>query len=77
MFRAQRRLMTEQVHEHGALAGAELWAGGARSTSLFTREATIDVATLPNSIGMPHQSRAMTRASRVPPSLSTRVIGWR
>ena len=29
--------MTEKVHAHGALAGAELWAGGARSTNLLTR----------------------------------------
>ncbi len=40
-------LMTEQVHEHGALAGAELWVGGARSTNLFTREVAVDVGHMP------------------------------
>ncbi len=54
-------LMTEQVHAHGALAGVELWVGGARSTNLFTREVAMDVANLPNSIGLPFQARAMSK----------------
>ena len=29
-------LMTDMVHEHGALAGAELWFGGVRSANLGT-----------------------------------------
>jgi dimethylamine/trimethylamine dehydrogenase len=55
-------LMTEQVHEHGALAGAELWVGGARSANLFTNEVPMDVASLPNSVRIPYQARAMDRA---------------
>jgi len=55
-------LMTEQVHEHGGLAGAELWVGGARSTNLFTNEVTMDVASMPNSEGIPYQARAMNKA---------------
>jgi len=55
-------LMTEQVHEHGGLAGAELWVGGARSTNLFTNEVAMDVASLPNSIGIPYQARAMDKS---------------
>ena len=55
-------LMTEQVHEHGALAGAELWVGGARSANLYTREISMDVAHMPNSVGFPYQARAMNRA---------------
>ena len=55
-------LMTEQVHAHGALAGVELWMGGARSTNLFSREVAMDVNTLPNSIGLPYQARRMDKS---------------
>jgi len=55
-------LMTEQVHEHGSLAGAELWVGGSRSANLFTNEVAMDVASLPNSVGIPYQTRAMDKA---------------
>jgi dimethylamine/trimethylamine dehydrogenase len=55
-------IMTEQVHEHGSLAGAELWMGGARTTNLFTREVAMDVASMPNSIGIPFQARAMNKS---------------
>lgn len=54
-------LMTDLVHEHGALAGAELWFGGARSANLGTRLVPMDVASLPNSVGHPFQSRAMDK----------------
>jgi dimethylamine/trimethylamine dehydrogenase len=56
------RLMTEKVHEHGALAGVELWLGGARPQNLFTREVGLDVSSLPNGAGHPSQTRAMTKA---------------
>ena len=55
-------LMTEKVHEHGALAGVELWLGGSRSQNLFTREVGLDVASLPNAAGYPGQTRAMDKA---------------
>jgi len=55
-------LMTEQVHEHGGLAGAELWIGGSRNTNLFTREVSMDVNHMPNAIGIPFQARRMDRA---------------
>jgi dimethylamine/trimethylamine dehydrogenase len=54
--------MTEQVHEHGSLAGAELWVGGARSTNLFSNEVAMDVANMPNAIGIPYQARAMDKS---------------
>ena len=54
-------LMTDLVHEHGSLAGAELWYGGARSPNLFTREVPMDVAELPNLAGHPFQTRAMDK----------------
>jgi dimethylamine/trimethylamine dehydrogenase len=55
------RLMTDKVHEHGALAGAELWYGGSRSANLATRLVSMDVASRPNGVGHPFQSRAMDR----------------
>ena len=55
------RLMTDLVHEHGALAGAELWFSGTRSANLGTRLVPMDVASLPNSVGHPFQSRAMDK----------------
>jgi dimethylamine/trimethylamine dehydrogenase len=54
-------LMTEAVHAHGALAGVELWHGGARSANLYTRLAPMDVASIPNTNGQPFQTRAMDR----------------
>jgi dimethylamine/trimethylamine dehydrogenase len=54
-------LMTEKVHEHGALAGVELWAGGAGSANLMTREVPRGVGSVPNSAGHPYQTRAMDK----------------
>jgi dimethylamine/trimethylamine dehydrogenase len=54
-------LMTDMVHAHGALAGAELWYSGARSANLMTRLPSMDVASLPNLAGMPFQTRAMDK----------------
>lgn len=55
------RLMTEKVHEHGALAGAELWYSGRRSANIVTREVALDLASVPNSVGHPFQTRAMDK----------------
>ncbi len=55
-------LMTEKVHQHGALAGVELWAGGARSSNLFSREVPLSVSSMPNTAGNPKQSRSMDKA---------------
>jgi dimethylamine/trimethylamine dehydrogenase len=55
-------LMTEAVHAHGALAGAELWFGGSRSPNLYSREISLDVASMPIGTGDPFQSRAMDKA---------------
>jgi dimethylamine/trimethylamine dehydrogenase len=54
-------LMTELVHEQGALAGAELWFGGERSANLSTRLTSMDVACYPNAVGHPFQTRAMDK----------------
>jgi dimethylamine/trimethylamine dehydrogenase len=55
------RLMTEKVHAHGALAGAELWFSGSRSANLASRLVSMDVASRPNGVGHPFQSRAMDK----------------
>lgn len=55
------RLMTDAVHEHGALAGAELWYGGHRSANLMTREVAMDLHSVPNAVGHPFQTRAMDK----------------
>ncbi len=52
-------LMTEKVHEFGALAGVELWAGGAGSANLMTREVALGVDSTPNRAGHPFQTRRM------------------
>ncbi|MCJ8298880.1 MAG: NAD(P)-binding protein [Pseudomonadales bacterium] len=54
-------LMTDKVHEHGALAGVELWYGGARSANLNTREVAMDVVSMPNLAGHPYHTRAMDK----------------
>jgi dimethylamine/trimethylamine dehydrogenase len=55
------RLMTDKVHAHGALAGAELWYGGIRTANLMTREVAMDLASFPNAVGHPFQTRAMDK----------------
>ena len=54
-------LMTEKVHQHGALAGVELWYGGARSANLFTNEVALGIDSRPNATGVPYQTRAMDK----------------
>ncbi|RBW53526.1 NADH:flavin oxidoreductase [Phaeobacter gallaeciensis] len=56
------RLMTDKVHAHGALAGAELWYGGSRSANMMTREVALDLDSLPNAVGHPFQTRAMDKS---------------
>ncbi len=58
-------LMTDAVHAHGALAGVELWLGGAYSANLSTRLPPLSVRTQPPTEGrVPHpvQSRRLDRA---------------
>lgn len=54
-------LMTEKVHKHGALAGVELFLGGARTANLATRETALSVGSLPNLDGNPFQTRCMDK----------------
>ena len=55
-------LMTQAVHDHSALAGVELWFGGARSANHYTRETGCDVASIPNLAGHPYQPRSMDKS---------------
>ncbi|MEM8537227.1 MAG: FAD-dependent oxidoreductase, partial [Pseudomonadota bacterium] len=54
-------LMTDMVHEHGSLAGAELWYGGARSANMMSRLPAMDLDSVPNAAGHPFQTRAMDK----------------
>ncbi len=53
--------MAANVHDHGALAGVELWHGGSRSTNQLSRDVSIDVSSIPSASGVPYQSRAMDK----------------
>ncbi len=59
---AANALATENIHAHGALAGAELWYGGARSVNGLTRDVPRDVASIPALNGEPFATRAMDKA---------------
>lgn len=55
------RIMTDKMHEHGALAGAELWYSGSPAANLYTRDVTFDVSSRPGWKGLPYQSRKMDK----------------
>jgi len=54
-------MMADAVHEHGALAGVELWHGGAYISNLTSRRPTLDLQSLP-SRGDPVQSKKLDAA---------------
>lgn len=53
-------LMTEAVHKHGALAGVELWHGGARSSNAWSRLAPLGPQSM-MAQNVPWQSQKMDR----------------
>ena len=55
-------LMVEGVHRHGALAGVELWHGGAASANHYSREAPLSPSSRPAGVDDPLQTRAMDKA---------------
>ncbi len=55
-------LMVEKVHAHGALAGVELWHGGAASANHYSREAPLGPSSIPAGVNDPVQTRAMDKA---------------
>jgi dimethylamine/trimethylamine dehydrogenase len=54
-------MMVDQVHEHGALAGVELWHGGAGSKNFYSRETPLGHSSLPAGIWDPVQTKAMDK----------------
>jgi dimethylamine/trimethylamine dehydrogenase len=55
-------LMVEKVHAHGALAGAELWHGGAASANHYSRETPIGPFSMPAGVDDPVQTMAMDKS---------------
>jgi dimethylamine/trimethylamine dehydrogenase len=55
-------LMVDAVHEHGALAGVELWHGGAASANHYSREAPLGPYSGPAGVYDPIQTRAMDKS---------------
>jgi len=55
-------MTVEEVHAHGALAGVELWHGGAGSTNFYSREAPLGPASQPAGVWDPFQTRAMDKS---------------
>jgi dimethylamine/trimethylamine dehydrogenase len=59
---AAHALMVEKVHEHGALAGIELWHGGSSVANLFSREATMGAESGRAVYNDPVQSRIVNKS---------------
>jgi dimethylamine/trimethylamine dehydrogenase len=55
-------LTVDKIHEHGALAGVELWHGGAASANHYSREAPLGPSSQPAGVWNPVQTRAMDKA---------------
>jgi dimethylamine/trimethylamine dehydrogenase len=55
-------LMVDKVHAQGALAGVELWHGGASSANFYSREAPLGPSSTPAGAYDPVQTRAMDKA---------------
>ncbi len=55
-------MTVEAIHEHGALAGIELWHGGASSANHYTRETPLGPSSRPAGVNDPLQSRVMEKA---------------
>ena len=54
-------MTVDRVHEHGALAGVELWHGGAGSKNFYSREAPLGPSSIPAGIWDPVQTKAMDK----------------
>ena len=54
-------MMVDQVHEHGALAGVELWHGGAGSQNSYSREPHLGPSSVPAGVYSPVQTKAMDK----------------
>ena len=54
-------MTVERVHEHGGLAGVELWHGGPGSKNFYSREAPLGPLSIPAGIWDPVQTKAMDK----------------
>jgi len=54
-------MMVDRVHEHGALAGVELWHGGAGSQNDYSREPHLGPSSLPAGVWGPVQTKVMDK----------------
>ena len=59
---ASLAMTVDEVHAHGALAGVELWHGGAASANLYSREAPLGPSSQPAGVWDPVQTRAMDKS---------------
>ncbi len=55
-------LTVDNIHAHGALAGVELWHGGAASANHYSREVPLGTHSRPAGVWDPVQTRAMDKA---------------
>jgi dimethylamine/trimethylamine dehydrogenase len=55
-------MTVDEVHAHGALAGVELWHGGAGSANFYSREAPLGPSSQPAGVWDPFQTRAMDKS---------------
>jgi dimethylamine/trimethylamine dehydrogenase len=54
-------MTVDKVHEHGALAGVELWYGGPESANLYSRETPLGASSVPAGVWDPVQTKAMDK----------------
>lgn len=59
---ASLALTVDEIHTHGALAGVELWHGGAGSANFYSREAPLGPTSRPAGVWDPVQTRAMDKS---------------
>ena len=52
----------DAIHEHGALAGIELWHGGAASANFYSRETPLGPFSMPAGVDDPLQTKSMDKA---------------
>ena len=57
-------MTADAIHEHGALAGVELWHGGPGSTNFYSREAPLGPSSVPSGHNQePVQTKAMDKGT--------------
>lgn len=59
---AAMAVTVDAIHEHGALAGIELWHGGAASANFYSREVPLGPFSMPAGVDDPVQTKAMEKS---------------